>query len=779
MSATDRTTDTDPLLDVRAQAPETSSAASSSPSSAATSPLDSSAVAPLPDSPSTVASSPDPPVTLRRRVPRPPSRSALVGVAPRYTALGAILALSVILNTHRLAQNGYANTFYSAGVQSMLKSWHNFFFVSFDPAGLVTIDKPPLGVWVQAASAHAFGFSPLSLLLPEAIISTLSVAVLYRVIARRLGPAAGLASALALAVFPSFVAVARDNGVDPLLIFLMILACGAALNAIEDGRWRWLIACAVLIGLAFNTKTLAAYLIVPGIALAYFVCVSGSWLRRVGMLAVAAVVMVVCSFAWIATVELTPASHRPYVGSSTNNTELGLTFNYNGFGRVEGEQGGPGDVHALPGGMVPAAPGHSSPLHPTAASILHTAKLSPTLPNGRLRDPISFGGATGPLRLFEDRLADQGSWMLPFALVGLLAFALLLVRSPEKDGARGDGGDRSGALDALGVGEQEASRVSGEVRTDNVEESSGYVDRCHDPRLATLIVFGGWFLVEVAILSFSKGIVHPYYISALGPGAAAMVGAGAVAFARFARDRDWRLILLPCAVVATVAAQLAIIDYQDYMHWLVPFLIVGAVLGVCATIVRRLAGVAMALLVCLLLLAPAVYARTTWLARVQGTFPAAGPHQATGSGEYGSSERSMQIYRNMMLYVSTHHPGARWAVLTVAAPTAAPMMLLGLQAGALAGYSGTDPVLNGSGLASLVASREARYVALGGAYASRGGNLATKAVLRACPQVPAAAWHGPKPSPYELVLFDCAGRERALSGSSEVHQAAHGHRPRT
>ena len=97
----------------------------------------------------------------------------------------------------------------------MLRSWHNFFFVSFDPGGLVTIDKPPLGVWVQVASAHGVRLSPLSLLLPEAILSTLAVAVLYRVIARRLGAAAGLAAALALAVFPSFVAVSRDNGVDP------------------------------------------------------------------------------------------------------------------------------------------------------------------------------------------------------------------------------------------------------------------------------------------------------------------------------------------------------------------------------------------------------------------------------------------------------------------------------------------------------------------------------------------------------------------------------------
>ncbi len=720
MSTTDRATATDPPLDAQTPGGPSAAISSPSPSSAST-----------PSSPS--------PRTGKRRLPRRPSSSALASAAPRYLALGAILALSAVLNTHQLAQNGYANTFYSAGAQSMLKSWHNFFFVSFDPSGLVTIDKPPLGVWVQVASAKAFGFSPLSLLLPEAILSTLAVAVLYRVIARRLGPGAGLASALALAVFPSFVAVARDNGVDPLLIFLMICACGAALRSIEDGRWRWLLACAVLIGLAFNTKTLAAYLVVPGIALAYVACAPGSWLRRLGMLAAAAVVMVVVSFAWIAAVELTPAAQRPYVGSSTDNTELGLTFSYNGFGRVEGEQGGPGDVHALPGAMVPAAPGHSSPLHPTAAAVLHTAKLSRTLPNGRLRDPISFGGATGPLRLFENRLADQGSWYLPFALAGLLAFALLLARRPAEGASR----------------------------------------ERRDPRLATLIVFGGWFLVEITILSFSKGIVHPYYISALGPGAAAMVGAGALAFATFARERDWRLIVLPLAVVATVAAQLAIVDYQDFMHWLVPFLIAGAAVAVCATLVRRLAGVAIAVLVCVLLVAPGVYAHTTWLARVEGTFPAAGPHQATGTGEYGSSERSMQIYRDLMRYVSTHHPGSSWAVLTVAAPTAAPMMLLGLKAGAIAGYSGTDPVLDGPDLARLVARGQARYVALGGAYASRGGNLATKAVLRSCPQVPYKAWHGPKPSPYEMVLFDCAGRERALSGLPAVRARTRRHRARS
>ena len=663
---------------------------------------------------------------------------------PQYVALAGILALAAILNTHRLSQNGYANTFYSAGVHSMLKSWHNFFFVSFDAGGLVTIDKPPLGVWVQAASAELFGFSPLSLLLPEAIVSVIAVAVLYRIVSRRLGAGAGLVAALALAVFPSFVAVSRDNGVDPQLLLLMILACGTALNAIEGGRWRWLIASAVLVGLAFNTKTLAAYLVVPGIGLAYLVCAPGRWHRRIGMLAVAGLVMGFASFAWIAAVELTPASQRPYVGSSTNNTELGLTFEYNGLGRVEGEVGGPGKIPIAEGGLVrtpvvhhhfayhPRTPAQRSALaaaalreHERRERVLKAAR-STYLPNGRLRDSIAFGGETSPMRLFENRLADQGSWTLPFAIFGMVALALLLLVSDDKR---------------------------------------------RSPRLAFLIVFGGWLLVEVTILSLSKGIVHPYYISAVAPGAAAMIGAGAFALTRFAKQRNWGVLLLPFAVGATVAAQVAVLDYQHYLRWFIPVLIGGAVVLVLAMAARRLAAPAMGLLMCLLLFAPAVYAKTTWLAPVEGTFPAAGPRQAAGVGGVGLNAIDLRIYSNLVNYVDTHSPGSRWSVLTVAAPTAAPMILLGSPAGALAGYSGTDPTLGGPGLARLVARGEARYVVLGGAYASRGGNLATKSVLHVCRLVPYRAWHGPHPSTYELALFDCAGRERALEAQAHVKVA--------
>ncbi len=635
--------------------------------------------------------------------------SPLERVHPRHAALVVILALSGVLNTYRLAQNGYGNNFYAAAVKSMLVSLHDFVFASFDAGGLVTIDKPPLAVWVQATSAKLFGFSPLSLLLPEAIISTLAVAVLYRVIAPRLGTPAALISALALAVFPSFVAVSRDNGVDPLLILLMILACGAALGAIESGRWRSLLWCAVLVGLAFNTKTLAACLVLPGIALAYMLCAPGPLPRRATRLLVAGVVTGLVSFSWIAFVELTPASQRPYVGSSTNNTELGLTFDYNGFGRVEGEVGGPGQIPAAEGGGLHVRPRHALLKQP----------VSPYLPDGRLASPHSFGAPPGPLRLFKAALAGQAAWLLPFALIGLLAIAL-----------------------ATFVGERPR----------------------RSPRLATLIVFGGWLLSEVLILSFSKGIVHPYYASAIGPGAAAMTGGGAVAFVSLRRRGHWGFALAPFAVAASVAAQLAILHEQQYMGWFVPVLIGLALIGVGAMAARRLAGTAMAVTLGTLLIAPTVYATTTWLATVEGTFPAAGPHEATGAGKYDTNPSAMRVDRALVRYVSSHRPASSWAVLTDAAPTAAPLILLGLRAGAVAGYSGGDPVLDGPGLARLVADGRARYVVLGGAYASRGGSLATRAVLHSCRLVPPHVWHGPPPqSVFTFALFDCAGRERQLS----------------
>jgi 4-amino-4-deoxy-L-arabinose transferase-like glycosyltransferase len=715
-----------------------------------------------------------------------PRRGARVlgRVGPNHIALTAVLVLSAVLNINHLSRNGYANTFYSAGIHSMLHSLHNFFFVSFDAGGMVTIDKPPLGLWVQGLSAALFGFHPLSLLLPEAIAGVLAVAALYWVVTPSFGPAAGVMSALALAVFPSFVAVSRDNNLDAILILLMILACGVGLRAIGSGRLLTLLGSAALVGLAFNTKTLAAYLVVPGLGLGYLVCARGSLTRRAGQLLAAGVVLLLVSASWSLIVELTPASSRPFVGGSVDNTEYDLTFGYNGFGRVEGQVGGPGRIpvvfkhgslahierealraraaHGRVSGTVPsaAAPrGGGASAHPTApathAGTAHrtTAKrvvLSKYLHDGRLRYPVAFGGPTGPLRLLEEGLGGQAGWMLPFALVGLIALALWSI----------------GAGPQAGDGNVEASEHQPEVEGDpsppperDFEHSGGR----RDPRLAGLIVLGGWFLVEAAVLSLSKGIVHPYYLSALGPGTAAMVGAGAVAFVAPGARRGLRLALIPIAVAGAVAAQLTLLGYDHYLHWFRPVLIVGAAVGVVAILtLQRFTRQALALTLGLLLLAPAAYAATTWQFAVEGTFPAAGPHAAGAVGPLGLKPHDLLVTRALLDYVDARHPGTRWNVLTEASNTSAPMILLGHDAGAMGGYSGNDPALNGPGLARLVALGQARYVVLGGAYSERGGNAGSNAVIESCRVIPAAAWQPRPVNPNALLLYDCAGRERAL-----------------
>jgi 4-amino-4-deoxy-L-arabinose transferase-like glycosyltransferase len=674
-----------------------------------------------------------------RRLARLTPQSAL-----GYLALAPILALSIVLNTNRLSKNAYANVFYSAGVKSMLGSFHNFFFNSFDPGGLITVDKPPLALWVQAISAKLFGFSPLSLLLPNAIVGVIGVAVLYLLMRRPFGQLAALAGALTLAVFPSYVASSRDNGVDLVLILLMTLACGAALRAIRGGRWPSLLACAVLVGLAFNTKTLAAYLVVPGIGLGYLLCAPDSFPRRLGKLLVAGVLMLAVSFAWIGYVEATPASHRPYVGGSTDNTELGLTFDYNGLGRVEGEVGGPGQIFVKLGAVAPFSPAYRTALHlsPKRTRAPKTPTPNPILPDGHYASPTPFGVGTGPLRLFEAGLGDQGGWMLPFALLGMLALALAIL-----------------------------SRRTPPDPRDVPADGSRWLRLRRDPRTAGLIVLGCWFLVEALILSFSKGIVHPYYTSALGPGTAAMVGAGVGSFARFARGRDWRLVLLPLAVAGTVAAQLVLLHRAHYMHWYYTPLVIAAAAGTVAVLaalaVRRLAVPAMIITLLALTLAPTVYAATTWSVPVEGTFPAAGPKVAGALGPYGVTAHDVKVDRDMMHYIDTHGSTHRWELLTVSSNTAATPILLGYRAGALGGYSGTDPAVNGSGLARMVAKHEARYVVLGGAYSSRGGNLATLAVIHACREIPTETWlHFRRFSVYSLVLYDCGGRARQLAAQA-------------
>ncbi len=652
-----------------------------------------------------------------------PTAPALVArasrVRPNWRAIApfaGVVALAAVLNLWALGQNGYANVYYSAGVKSMLLSWHNFVFLSADPTGLISIDKPPLGLWLQAASAKAFGFSPLSLLLPQALAGVAAVAALYLIVRKRYGTLAATAAALTLATFPAFVAISRDNNVDALLILLMTLACGVALRATETGRLRALLGAAVLVALAFNTKALAAMLVVPGIALAYLVCAPGSARRRIGHLLIAGLVCALLSVSWMVAVDLTPASHRPFVGSTTDNSELGLTFGYNGLGRVDGQNGGPGPLvnqTVQPQSGAPAASGGGV----IASAIEPLPKPSPQVaPKVRRTinaNPVAFGSSPGPLRLFGSGLGDQDAWMLAFALLGMIAIALT---RPAR----------------------------------------------RDPRLAGLIVFGGFLLCEAAFLSMSKGIVHPYYVSALGPGTAAMVGAGIAAMARPART--WHRLITVAAVAAAVAVQVVLLHQAHYLHVWPAVLIAAATVGVLVAVsLRRFTRAGLAAVLAVLLVAPTAYAATTWRQPVQGTFPAAGPRAVGGNGGAGLSRAQLATEDALIRYVLAGGPGTRYQLLTEASLTADSPILLGLRAAALGGYGGTDPALDGPALGRLVASGQARYVLLGGGYAYRGGNAASQAAAAVCATVPLRIWRGVHARTNNgLYLLDCAGDAAAL-----------------
>ncbi len=328
---------------------------------------------------------------------------ALTARLARRPELVAVLALTAVLDLWDLGRNGWANTYYSAAVRSMTSSWHDFLFASLDKSGLMTVDKPPLALWVQALSARVFGFHPLALLVPQALMGVAAVGLLYDLTARRFGRAAGFVAALLLATTPITVAVARHNNPDELLILCSVAALWLAVRGMESGRSHWLLCSAVAIGLGFETKMGVALMVLPGIAAAWLYLAPRGRRAAVRDLLAAGFVLVLVAGAWPLLVELTPASQRPWISGTSDNRIISLILGYNGIGRISGQAGGP---QAFGGGGT------------------------------------MFGGPTGPLRLLQSGLGDQAGWLLGFALAAIL---VLLIRSRLR---RSD--PRSGWLIAVG-----------------------------------------------------------------------------------------------------------------------------------------------------------------------------------------------------------------------------------------------------------------------------------------------------------------------------------------
>jgi 4-amino-4-deoxy-L-arabinose transferase-like glycosyltransferase len=327
-------------------------------------------------------------------------RSWAVSLRAVRPELLALLALAAVLNLWALSKNGWANDYYAATVRSMASSWHNFLYDSYDPSGVMTVDKPPLALWVQALSVRVFGFHSLSVLVPQALMGMANVGLVYELTRRRFGRSAGFVAGLVLATTPMTVAISRHNNPDALLVLCCVAALWFLVRGLEDGRTRWLVLSGVAIGLGFETKMLVALMVLPGIALAWLWMAPRGRAAAVRQLLAGGFALAVVGCAWPLLMTLTPASSRPWISGTSDNSIWSLIFGYNGLGRIDGQSGGPAGTGGPGGGG-----------------------------GGGF-----FGGSTGPFRLFNSALGGQAGWLLGVAVVG--GIALIVVTRLRRSDAR-------------------------------------------------------------------------------------------------------------------------------------------------------------------------------------------------------------------------------------------------------------------------------------------------------------------------------------------------------
>lgn len=306
--------------------------------------------------------------------------------------------------------NATLEPFYGAAARSMATSWHDFLFGAFDPAGTITVDKLPGGLWLQALSLRVFGFHVWAIVLPQAIEGVVTILVLYRAVRRLAGPVAGITAAVVLAISPVTVALGRGNVSDSLLIMLTVLAADATSKAISEERLRWLLLAGVWVGLAFQAKMLQAWLVLPALALAYLLAADGRLRARIVHVVLAGLLTLAVSLSWMSAVSLVPQHGRPYVDGSRNDSLFSQVFEYNGITRL-----GPIKL--------------GSPVH-AAAFVGKLVNAGDTL------NANSADIGPGLRRMLQGLFALDVGWLYPAALICtvglLLAYRQAGRRAPER-----------------------------------------------------------------------------------------------------------------------------------------------------------------------------------------------------------------------------------------------------------------------------------------------------------------------------------------------------------
>ncbi|MDO9356925.1 MAG: glycosyltransferase family 39 protein, partial [Solirubrobacteraceae bacterium] len=576
--------------------------------------------------------------------------------------LAVLLVIAAALNLYGLGINGNANEYYSAAVHSMTQSWSAFFFGSFDSAGLMTVDKPPLALWIQALSVKAFGFNTWAFLVPQALMGVAAVALTFDLTRRRFGRAAALIAGFALATTPTAVAVFRHNNPDALLMLCSTLALWATVRAFESPhRTRWLVLAGVAVGLGFEAKMATALLVVPAIVAAWLWVRPLGLLRSVRQLAAFGASATAVGLAWPFAMWLIPASDRPWISGTNDNSIWSLIFGYNGLGRLVGQSGGPG-------GNTGGGPG-----------------------GGGGGMGSVFGGDAGPLRLLDASLGSQGGWLLGLAIGGGLAI-LAASRLRRADA-------RTGWLIAIGgtfaTTAVAFSFASGIFHPYYVSALAPFTAALAGGGLATMVGRRalGTYGMPSADPIVASGVRSPMTSEVAserpasppvaGARAGVGVGVGAVPDRLWTDDAERTAqawfgagdaetattddaatdssvatsattvsddadaafepsalvrIIGGAALVAGAVTEGVVLGDADQFGWLSPVLLVATIaagLALIAISSRKVRLAAVGAAAGLLLVAPAVWSAQTLGHATQGTFPTGGPESASGMGGPG------------------------------------------------------------------------------------------------------------------------------------------------
>ncbi|MDG0030143.1 glycosyltransferase family 39 protein [Priestia sp. Y58] len=510
-----------------------------------------------------------------------------------------IVLIAAFLNLFKIWTDEYANAYYTAAVKSMLQSFHNFFYASFDPGGYVTIDKPPVVFWIQTISAKIFGFHGWSVILPQALAGIGSVLLLYVLVKRTFGVWAGRFAALAMALTPIVPAVSRTNNIDSMLVFTLLVATWMLFRAVRTAKFGWVLAAFAMIGVAFNMKMLQAYMVLPAFYVFYVVATKITWKKKIAFLTTATALMLAVSVSWAVVVDSTSADKRPYMGSSQTNSVLELAFGYNGINRLTGNTSVTGSSHKQPAQTqqqtASSETKQTSNSNADSSQSSNQSKSSSSkkmqAPGGGNQNGMFNTGNPGPFRLFQKGLSDQISWLLPFVIFSIVGlFAGVKFKGPY---------------------------------TTKQKES----------------LFWLAWLLPVAVFFSIAGFFHQYYLIMLAPPIAAFAGAGAVALWSMYKQRGWKSWLLPGGILTTAALQVYIMSPYVSSIGVAPIAGVGA-LGVILALVLAIRkerknsvtnylGVA-AMVV--LLAMPAYWAMTPIIYGGNSMLPAAGPDSSSGMG---------------------------------------------------------------------------------------------------------------------------------------------------